>query len=287
MSSPPVVLPSVPWPVRLTVAGTRLLGPVLPSVAEAVAYRLAFFVRPVPRPAWETALMDSADDHVLLPWRGGHLAAWSWGTGRTVVLSHGWEGRGTQLGKLVEPLVAAGFRVLAYDAPGHGASTVKRASLPDLAEALARVGQHTGPVHAVVGHSLGAAAATLAASRGFTAERYALIAPPTDSQDYFDTLQRLLALPDAVHARVIARAEQELHITVAELALLPHAPKLTAPALIVHDEDDKEVAASHGIALAGSWPGSELLLTHGLGHRRVLKDAAVLEHVVRFLAEER
>jgi len=33
-----------------------------------------------------------------------------WGKGPTVMLVHGWSGRGAQLGELVEPLVAAGDR---------------------------------------------------------------------------------------------------------------------------------------------------------------------------------
>ena len=62
------------------------------------------------------------------------------------------------------------------------------------------------------------------------------------------------------------------------------APALTQPLLVVHDRGDAEIPWQHGTALARAWPGAELLMTEGLGHRRVLRDPDVVAASVAFVA---
>src|SRR5438552_15430011 len=67
------------------------------------------------------------------------------------------------------------------------------------------------------------------------------------------------------------------------------APALTAPVLVIHDRGDAEVPWQHGAAIARVWRGSEMLMTEGLGHERILRDpdvvAAALAFVVARTAE--
>ena len=44
---------------------------------------------------------------------------------------------------------------------------------------------------------------------------------------------------------------------------------------VVHDEDDKVVPWSHGVAVAKAAPRSSLRTTAGLGHRDLLTDPSV------------
>ncbi len=95
-----------------------------------------------------------------------------------MLLVHGWEGRGSQLGAFVEPLVRAGLSVVAFDAPGHGDSPGRRLYLTDMADAIIDVERAVGPLHAIVAHSFGAAAVLLAHQRGAVdAARSVMIAP--------------------------------------------------------------------------------------------------------------
>ncbi|MFN3417424.1 MAG: hypothetical protein ACK4ZD_14040 [Caldimonas sp.] len=47
------------------------------------------------------------------------------------------------------------------------------------------------------------------------------------------------------------------------------------------DRDDLTVPVADGERLAAALPGSRLMLTSGLGHRRTLQDPAVVAEVVR------
>ena len=60
---------------------------------------------------------------------------------------------------------------------------------------------------------------------------------------------------------------------------------MTAPLLVIHDRDDRDVAWTDGAAIAGAWPGAELVSTAGLGHRRIVHDLAVVARAVSFLAQ--
>lgn len=62
------------------------------------------------------------------------------------------------------------------------------------------------------------------------------------------------------------------------------APRMRAPLLVVHDENDVDVPWQDGKTYAEAWPDSRLLTTRGLGHRRILREAEVLTPVAEFFS---
>lgn len=221
-------------------------------------------------------------------WRGQHrrLAAWRWGVGPTVLLVHGWEGRGSQLGAFVEPLVRAGLSVVAFDAPGHGDSPGHRLYLADLADCVADVARAVGPVHGVIAHSFGAAAVLLAHRRGAVdVRRNAMIAPNVLIDDAVARFARRVALDDADRERLALALADRNGMALEALGADQLVGRRDAALLVIHDRDDREVAFVHAERLAAIWRGALLVPTAGLGHRRVLRDPAVVSEVVRFVAD--
>lgn len=265
-------------------AAVGALQRVSPDRAAALALDLWSTPRRHRRPEREQEQLRSAQAFSFPTGDGRWLSGWSWGEGPCVLLVHGWEGRGAQLGELVDPLLRAGFRVVTFDAPGHGDSPGTRATAFDLAEAALSAARWVGGVHGVVAHSLGALATALAMRDGLTTERVALIAPTRGPQASFGMLGRLLGLSPAtletLQARLAARSGLPWD-DVAEGGVYRH---LAARALVVHDGADKEVPLSDGQYIAAR-TGARLVVTEGLGHRRILKDEGVIERVAGFLAE--
>jgi pimeloyl-ACP methyl ester carboxylesterase len=215
---------------------------------------------------------------------GRPVVGWTWGTGPTVYLVHGWGARGGRLRAFAGPLLDLGYRVVTFDAPGHGASGRGLSSMPEFARALRAVTGHWGPARAVIGHSLGAAATTLAAHWGLEAERFALLAPPADVTVFAQRFAAAMGIRPEVQARMRANSERRLRIRWAELDLRAAAARMTAPLLLVHDRDDDVVPFAEGAAIAASWPGARLVATTGLGHRELVRDPGVVADVVRFVA---
>lgn len=256
--------------------GSRLA----PGLTAAVAERLFFTTR---RTAPRTGERDVLQNATPLQIAG--MRAWSWGRGPTVLLVHGWNGRATQLGGFVMPLVSRGYRVVAFDALGHGESPGKRLSLPELADCIRQVADELGDVYAIVAHSLGGAATTFALSKGLHVERAVFISPPADPRFFLQTFGAMLGIPDEVQALVKRRVERRLAMPMESMLAHVIARSMRTPVLIIHDRDDKEVPVEVGRSIANAWPGAELLITEGLGHQRILRAPAVTNAAVRFLDE--
>lgn len=218
--------------------------------------------------------------------RGRELAAWTIGGGRTVLLAHGWEGRGAQLGAFIDPLVNAGFRVVTFDAPGHGASHGRQSSLIEMADAMADAGSALGPIYAVIAHSAGAAATTVALSRQLELERAVFIAPPTDLGGFLLKVSRKLGLSDEVATLTRRSLESKFDIDWDTLRAETLAPTMKTPLLVIHDHADREVRFDNGQRLTAAWPGARLQTTDGLGHRRILRDPEVIASAVAFVGSD-
>jgi pimeloyl-ACP methyl ester carboxylesterase len=278
--------------VRLTRAALQAAFLVSENLGSSFAERLFTTPRRHPRPDRERAVLasgtrSSVDVRLRSPRWGGSttkVAAWRWGIGPTVLLVHGWEGRGSQLGSLVQPLVEAGMSVVAFDAPAHGDSPGSRLYLTDHADAIADVISAIGPVHALVAHSFGAAAVLLAHARhGVDISRNVMIAPNVLIDDAIVKFTRAVALDDRDRDSFERHLVGASGVPIDALAVERLAGQRDAALLVVHDREDREVAVKHGDRLAAAWPNAQLVLTNELGHRRILRDDAVIERVVEFV----
>lgn len=218
------------------------------------------------------------------------VRVYRWGSeGPVVLLAHGWGGHAGQWHAVVDGLLAAGMRVVAFDALSHGASDAgargpAQTSVVEMSRSLLAAAWHAGPVHAVVAHSLGGAATAMAIREGLPLRAAILIGPPADMHAASATLAWQLGIGPAILARMQRRSEQWLgmpwsEFNVPEIGRTRQVP----PTLVIHDRQDKEVRWEDGAAIAGAWPGARLVTTTGLGHRRILQDPEVIGQVAGFI----
>jgi pimeloyl-ACP methyl ester carboxylesterase len=260
------------------------------------AERLFLTARRHERPSWEKAALASARPGRVAH-EAGWLPTWTWSPTPastfdeppTVILVHGWESRGSQLATFVPPLLGRGLRVVAFDAPGHGDSPLQRASVVEHARALCAVAwsvSATRPLHAVIGHSVGGAAALFATRFGLDARRFALVSPPTTPTQFASSFARILGLERSIKDAMIARLEERYAMPFSEIDARIDVARLHAPLLVVHDKEDPVVSFEQGRVLAETAPKGRLLETTGLGHRVILRAPEVVEAVANFVADE-
>ena len=96
----------------------------------------------------------------------------------------------------------------------------------------------------------------------------------------------MIGLSAAAIARMKQHLETKYGISSAGMEVAETASSRKLPLLVVHDERDARVPLELGRALVDAWPRAELHTTSGLGHQRVLKDVAVVDKLVRFVAGE-
>jgi pimeloyl-ACP methyl ester carboxylesterase len=212
-----------------------------------------------------------------------------WGSGQAVYLVHGWGGNETQLAKLVQPIVAAGFSVITHDAPSHGTSDpgerAGQSHAVEMGHALDAVAAVHGPAHAVVAHSMGGLATGLTLRYGWLGtERLALVAPMVRIGDHLPVLEAGLGFGPRIRERLKRRAFQRVGLAVDEVDFVRISNEIERPELLViHDRDDRTANYASAVRLAESWDGARLTTTEGLGHHRILRDDAIVRQVVAFV----
>jgi pimeloyl-ACP methyl ester carboxylesterase len=257
-----------------------------PSLGARLLERIFLSPRRHPVPERERTWLETSE-RKFFESRGRRLSAWSWGSaGPAVLLVHGWEGRGAQLGAFVGPLLSKGFRVVTFDGPGHGISDGNRSSLIEMGAAVLDAARKLGPFDGAVAHSAGAAATTLALRDGAPIERMVYVAPPADLGEFLGRVAAALELPAEVLPIARRRIAERFGFRWEAIAHFHLAQSMTAPMLVIHDSDDREIAVGDGVRLASLWRGSRLEVTSGLGHRRILREERVVSRAVGFLASD-
>lgn len=61
------------------------------------------------------------------------------------------------------------------------------------------------------------------------------------------------------------------------------AASVAIPTLVIHDTEDKEVSVSCAHGIRQNLKQGELLITSGLGHKRILNDNSVITKIIEFV----
>lgn len=236
----------------------------------ALAYRFALLYRsraghPTPRPPQRTpADLGLAYEEVAVPTAGGMtLPGWfipaaGGAAGPGVAIVHGWESARDRLLPIVQFLNAAGFHCLAVDVRGHGANPAE--TLPITAgefgsDALAawqaldaRPEVTRG---AVLGHSMGAIGAILAAGAEPRIAAVVATSAPADPWRLTRQTFRLarLPFPDPI-AYPLAWLTTRVYLrprghAVADISASEALRRIECPVLLVHGSEDAVVPVAH------------------------------------------
>ncbi|GAB4047542.1 alpha/beta fold hydrolase [Catellatospora paridis] len=259
---------------------------VAPPLARRVAYELFF------RPAGRAAVHHREQDvHAAatvgqVDLDGVQVATYRWGDGsRPVLLVHGWSSRGSRFAGIVADLLDRGYSPVTFDAPGHGDSGGSSTNLLQYERIMRLLQERHGDFAAIVAHSFGVPCAFHALRTGLRAGRLVAVGGPAEFEHLITEFTRQLRLRPALAEHL--RVQSVRDIGVADLwqrfssTFQPEA--LTIPLLIVHDTDDDVVGVDHARRMHEAYPGSQLMITSGLGHRRVLRDPRIVGPVGAFL----
>ena len=213
----------------------------------------------------------------------------------TLVLVHGWGGNAELMLPLAVPLRRAGLNLLLFDARNHGRSDADTfSSLPrfaeDLGAAIAWL-KHRHPWRgarvAVLGHSVGAAAALFAASRNRDIAAVISIAAFADPAEVTARYLAPLRLPKQVTTLVIRYVEWVIGHRFDTLAPVRSIRRVACPVLLMHGQADTLVPVEDARRILAQAQGNSarLLEVPGAGHDSVERIEDHLDTVWAFLLE--
>jgi len=273
--------------VRLIESGLALGERWAPELAARWVCRQWFTLPRGPRPAE----LPPGGEAFTVAWQYGDVRGQVWGEdGPVVYLVHGWGGRSDQFASLVEPLRRAGYRVVVFDAPSHGASSPglwgpMSTTGVEFSKALDAVFVRFGPAEAVVAHSMGALVTLLALDYGWLGtQRLVFLAPMSGYEQTMDAFQSIVGFGPRTRRRVDARTWLRVGLEPGqfELRYLWAGLAEPLPVLVVQDTSDPQAPYAEGRAIADEI-GAEFMPTTGLGHNRILRDPAVADRIIDFL----
>ncbi|MFH1813513.1 MAG: alpha/beta fold hydrolase [Pseudomonadota bacterium] len=184
------------------------------------------------------------------------------------LVMHGWGANASMMLPLAQPLHEAGHAVLLLDARGHGASDdIDFMSLPrfadDVAAGLDWLGARSDVDPArlsLIGHSVGAAAVLLEASRRPRAQAVISLSAFAHPQDMMRRYLAAMGIPwRPFGALITGHVQRVIGARFDDIAPLATLPKVRCPVLLAHGLHDSTVPISEAHRLVAARPGTPLI----------------------------
>lgn len=222
------------------------------------------------------------------------ILCYSWGSGRTILLAHGWGSRASHFAALTRILSSAGFRIVAFDVPGHSSLNEveghKYSSMFEFYKTISTVAKNIAPVYAIIGHSLGAAASVMAVrdyldfcGYKIDVEKIVLISSPAGLESIIASYCRANNLSEADQAKLMLELTEEFNFKTEDCSIVAAIKNIRSKILLVHDYDDNEIPIRDAEALAGVSDNFKTCFTKGAGHFKILANRKMISGVKDFL----
>lgn len=275
---------SIPKSVQLT---SRTLEMISSSLAARLGSIL--FTTPInfPTPEREKYMLKSAQKkRLIVPSIKKEIEILSYGySKKKVLLVHGWAGRSTQLFAFADKLLEKGYMVISFDGPSHGKSTGKRTMMPEFLESIKEIDIEYGPFEAAIGHSFGGMCLYNAVSRFFNVKTFITIGSGDKVSDIITNFASNLSLKNKSGKKIQNRLEKKWKLKVDDYASHKVAQNINIPVLIIHDTNDGDVSVSCAMDIRQNLKNGTLLITHGLGHTKILRNKGIVDKSVEFIIQ--
>ena len=274
----------VPKPIIYIAKTLQFLSPKLVTLFAA-----KLFTTPIKHkiPKRELEMDKNSQQELLkIPSINKEVVVYQYGkSDKKILLVHGWSGRGTQLVKFADELVKSGYSTISFDAPAHGKSSGKTTIMTEFIASVLEIQKKHGPFEAAIGHSLGGMTLLNAIKRGLKLKHLAIIGSGDKVQDIMDDFVAKLQLKPEISNLLRIRFENQFGETMDSYSAYIAAKEIEIPVLVIHDENDYEVPIKAGIHIHQQLKNGELMLTKGLGHRKILGDHQVIKKVINFITK--
>lgn len=231
-------------------------------------------------------LMDqnSTQNTVFIPSIQKEIVLYHYGnSAKKVLLVHGWSGRGTQLVKIADEMLKLGYMTLSFDAPAHGKSKGNSSIMTEFIASILEIDKQYGPFEFAIGHSLGGMSVLNAIKQNLQVKKAVIIGSGDIIQDIIDDFIGKLKLKPEYGVKLKDHFEAKFGGKMNDYSAYKAAEKTEIPVLIVHDKDDDDVSVKAAYHIQKHLKNSEIMITEGLGHRKILGDDNVIQKIIEFI----
>ena len=204
---------------------------------------------------------------------------------KKVLLVHGWSGRGTQLVKIADELLKMGYMTISFDAPAHGKSKGNSSIMIEFIASILEIEKQYGPFEFAIGHSLGGMSVLNAIKQNLQVKKAVIIGSGDIIQDIIDDFICKLQLKPEYGIKLRDHFEAKFGGKMDDYSAYKAAEKTEIPVLVIHDKDDDDVSVKAAYNIQKHLKQSEIMITEGLGHRKILGDETVIQKIREFISK--
>ena len=236
-------------------------------------------------PEREKMMRESAKNELIaIPDVQNQVMIYEYGYSKTkVLLAHGWAGRGTQLYEIADKLLESGMMVISFDAPAHGLSKGKTANFPEYIATLKHINNKYGPFEAAIGHSFGGINLLNVLSKNPFVKKLVVIGIEGSNHKIIDLFIQKLQLKPKIAELMKKKMTSKFNTNLESTAAIETAKKVMIPTLVIHDTQDYDVDVSAAYKVRQSLKNGLLLITSGLGHRKILRDHTTIDKIISYI----
>ena len=266
-------------------------GKILQFFSTSAATNFAFKIFKTPPrfqiPEREEMMRQSAKKEIItIPTINKEIMVYEYGYSKQkVLLVHGWAGRGTQLYDIADNILENRMMVISFDAPAHGLSSSNTTNLPECVAAINYINEIYGPFEVGIGHSFGGIALMAVIAKNPFLKKIVVIGIDYSISTVIDNFVKKLNLKPKVATKVKKNISAVYNENIEAVSPCETVKKSTIPTLIIHDTQDMDVDVSNAYKIRQKTLNGELLITNGLGHRRILRSKKVIQRIIDFIIE--
>ncbi len=238
-------------------------------------------------PEREAMMRESAKKEIItIPAIDKEIMVYEYGYSKQkVLLVHGWAGRGTQLYDIADNILENRMMVVSFDAPAHGLSKGDTTNLPEYVAAINYVNEIYGPFEAAIGHSFGGVTLLAALKDNNFVKKLIVIGIDCSINNVIYNFVKKLQLKQKVATKIKKHLTTLFKRDIESVSPCETAKNIHIPTLILHDTMDVDVDVSNAYKIRQNLGNGELLVTNGLGHRRILRNKNVINRIIDFIIE--
>jgi len=155
--------------------------------------------------------------------------------------------------------------------------------MPEFIATILELEKQFGSFEAAVGHSLGGMSLLNSVKQGLKINSLVVIGSGDIIQDIMAEFIERLELKPEISTLLRLHFERNSSQTMESYSAYIAAKEIDIPVLVIHDNDDHEVHVKCAHHIVENLKNGTLLLTNGLGHRKILGNHAVIEKTFEFI----
>jgi len=227
--------------------------------------------------------LDTATNASLKLDTGKTIQTYEWGKGAKLILFvHGWQSHSYRWKAYIDRLNKSEYKVIAFDAPGHGNSEGFISNVPMFDKAISAVVGQYGLPYAIVAHSIGAFSSMYYMSRrDVKIKKFVSMASPHSVSEFVSVYRSELKLSEKLTKHLKAYFQVYTSHPAEYFSIENFSKDIKAESLLIHDKQDSSTSFTNTEKLHEVIENSTLHLTDGLGHR--LRSVELIEKVCEFI----